>query len=244
MRRQEQWRPSGRSAHHTLRAGERVAMWPLVACGHCYPCRIGRENACANISLIGVHRDGALQDRLRIPASRSFRSVIAIPPSQRSSSPCRSPFERSVRGRVARRREGRRLRRGTDRAGDRRSSDRPRGDPYCSSTACRAASSADRQSAPTPLPRRRGDDPSPRHWSGRGATGQRSSTRRPAWPRSPGPQSSWSAQAGRVVVVGPWKQRRPAPDRRPRVQGDRCPRCELLHWRRVRRGGGARRPTT
>jgi threonine dehydrogenase-like Zn-dependent dehydrogenase len=55
-----------------LRAGERVAMWPLVACGHCYPCRIGRENACANISLIGVHRDGALQDRLRIPASQVF----------------------------------------------------------------------------------------------------------------------------------------------------------------------------
>ncbi len=55
-----------------LRTGERVAMWPLVSCGHCYPCRIGRRNVCANISLIGVHTDGALQDRLRIPATQVF----------------------------------------------------------------------------------------------------------------------------------------------------------------------------
>jgi L-gulonate 5-dehydrogenase len=55
-----------------LREGDRVAMWPLVSCGHCYPCRIGRRNACANISLIGVHTDGALQDRLCIPATQVF----------------------------------------------------------------------------------------------------------------------------------------------------------------------------
>jgi len=55
-----------------LRAGERVAIWPLTSCGHCYPCRIGRHNVCANISLIGVHRDGALSERLRLPASQVF----------------------------------------------------------------------------------------------------------------------------------------------------------------------------
>src|SRR6185312_16006120 len=27
-------------------AGDRVALWPLLPCGHCYPCRIGRPNAC------------------------------------------------------------------------------------------------------------------------------------------------------------------------------------------------------
>ena len=53
-------------------AGERVALWPLTSCGHCYPCRIGRANACSNISLIGVHRDGALAERLRLPASQAF----------------------------------------------------------------------------------------------------------------------------------------------------------------------------
>jgi len=55
-----------------LWVGQRVAIWPLISCGRCYPCRIGRSNACTSISLIGVHRDGALQDRLRLPASQVF----------------------------------------------------------------------------------------------------------------------------------------------------------------------------
>jgi threonine dehydrogenase-like Zn-dependent dehydrogenase len=55
-----------------LRPGDRVAVWPLTACGHCYPCRIGRRNVCSNISLVGIHRDGALQERLRVPADQVF----------------------------------------------------------------------------------------------------------------------------------------------------------------------------
>ena len=55
-----------------LQAGHRVALWPLVACGRCYPCRIGRDNVCANINLIGIHRDGMLQDLLRLPASQVY----------------------------------------------------------------------------------------------------------------------------------------------------------------------------
>jgi threonine dehydrogenase-like Zn-dependent dehydrogenase len=55
-----------------LRPGQRVALWPLVACGRCYACRVGRDNVCANINLIGIHRDGMLQDLLRVPASQVF----------------------------------------------------------------------------------------------------------------------------------------------------------------------------
>lgn len=55
-----------------LVAGQRVAIWPLVACGDCYPCRIGRHNVCANINLVGVHRDGALQDHVRLPAAQVY----------------------------------------------------------------------------------------------------------------------------------------------------------------------------
>jgi threonine dehydrogenase-like Zn-dependent dehydrogenase len=62
----------GPDAPAHLRAGERVAVWPLTACGHCYPCRIGRRNVCTNISLVGIHRDGALQERLRLPATQVF----------------------------------------------------------------------------------------------------------------------------------------------------------------------------
>ena len=62
----------GPSCPAGLRAGERVAVWPVTACGHCYPCRIGRRNVCSNISLVGIHRDGALQERVRVPADQVF----------------------------------------------------------------------------------------------------------------------------------------------------------------------------
>ena len=55
-----------------VRVGERVAVWPVLACGTCYPCSIGRENACANIAIIGAHVDGALQERLVVPAAQVF----------------------------------------------------------------------------------------------------------------------------------------------------------------------------
>jgi threonine dehydrogenase-like Zn-dependent dehydrogenase len=55
-----------------LRPGLRVALWPVRGCGHCYPCSLGRDNVCANLTLIGVHMDGALQERLTLPAAQVF----------------------------------------------------------------------------------------------------------------------------------------------------------------------------
>jgi threonine dehydrogenase-like Zn-dependent dehydrogenase len=52
--------------------GQRIAVWPLSACGYCHCCLMGRENACENISLIGIHVDGALQGLLRVPAHQAF----------------------------------------------------------------------------------------------------------------------------------------------------------------------------
>jgi len=59
----------GDSAHPE---GERVAIWPLLSCGHCYPCRIGRPNVCPDFRLVGVHLDGGLQEWLEVPASTVF----------------------------------------------------------------------------------------------------------------------------------------------------------------------------
>ena len=53
-------------------AGDRVALWPLLPCGHCYPCRIGRPNACPAFRLVGVHLDGGLAERLEVPAGLVF----------------------------------------------------------------------------------------------------------------------------------------------------------------------------
>lgn len=55
-----------------LAAGDRVAVWPLLPCGGCYPCRSARPNACVSLRLIGVHRDGGLQQRLSVPATQVF----------------------------------------------------------------------------------------------------------------------------------------------------------------------------
>lgn len=49
--------------------GDRVVVDPVVACGHCYPCRVGRPNVCANLEVMGVHRDGGFRDRLAVPAA-------------------------------------------------------------------------------------------------------------------------------------------------------------------------------
>jgi threonine dehydrogenase-like Zn-dependent dehydrogenase len=56
----------------TVTTGERVAIWPLLPCGGCYPCRIGRPNVCVSFRLVGVHIDGGLQEQLEIPASVVF----------------------------------------------------------------------------------------------------------------------------------------------------------------------------
>jgi L-gulonate 5-dehydrogenase len=55
-----------------LSTGDRVAVWPLQACGECYPCRIGRPNVCPNFSLVGIHVDGGLQERFTVPAAQVF----------------------------------------------------------------------------------------------------------------------------------------------------------------------------
>src|SRR6516165_9584046 len=55
-----------------IQQGDRVAIWPLLPCGSCYPCRAGRPNVCPRFRLVGVHLDGGLQERLEVPASTVF----------------------------------------------------------------------------------------------------------------------------------------------------------------------------
>jgi threonine dehydrogenase-like Zn-dependent dehydrogenase len=62
----------GARTNDRLSEGDRVAIMPISSCGRCYPCRVGRSNACDNFSLIGIHTDGGLQERLRVPESQVF----------------------------------------------------------------------------------------------------------------------------------------------------------------------------
>ncbi|EMY34472.1 Oxidoreductase, Zn-dependent and NAD(P)-binding protein [Arthrobacter crystallopoietes BAB-32] len=59
--------------------GCRVAVWPLETCGSCYACSHGRENACYNMRIIGVHRDGGLSQRLLVQQGSVFRTSITEP---------------------------------------------------------------------------------------------------------------------------------------------------------------------
>jgi len=60
-----------------LAPGARVVVWPLESCGRCPSCRTGRENACYELVITGVHRDGALAERILMPAERVFATSAA-----------------------------------------------------------------------------------------------------------------------------------------------------------------------
>lgn len=61
------------------RIGERVAVDPVVSCGHCYPCSIGRPNVCKALQVIGVHRDGGFSEYAVAPAKNAFRLPDSVP---------------------------------------------------------------------------------------------------------------------------------------------------------------------
>ncbi len=58
-----------------LAVDQPVVIDPVVSCGQCYPCRIGRSNVCSKLEVIGVHRDGGFRRHLTAPAA----NVIPIP---------------------------------------------------------------------------------------------------------------------------------------------------------------------
>src|ERR1700744_3807404 len=62
----------GPDCREDLVVGQRVAVWPLRACGNCYPCSVGRPNTCDYFELIGIHTDGGLQDLLAVPAEQGY----------------------------------------------------------------------------------------------------------------------------------------------------------------------------
>lgn len=81
--------------------GTRVAVWPVRPCGACRPCRAGRENVCRHLQLLGVHRDGALQEHLETETS----ALVSTPGLSATQTALVEPVSIAVhsvhRGRVA-----------------------------------------------------------------------------------------------------------------------------------------------
>ncbi len=57
----------------SLAIGQHVVADPVISCGTCYPCRIGRSNVCANLQVIGVHRDGGFRAVAIVPEANAVK---------------------------------------------------------------------------------------------------------------------------------------------------------------------------
>ncbi|NTE88100.1 Zn-dependent oxidoreductase [Agrobacterium rubi] len=56
-----------------LAVGDHVVADPVISCGRCYPCRVGRSNVCAHLQVIGVHRDGGFRSTAVIPQENAVK---------------------------------------------------------------------------------------------------------------------------------------------------------------------------
>ncbi|RCS21869.1 Zn-dependent oxidoreductase [Phyllobacterium salinisoli] len=62
-----------------LSVGDHVVVDPVISCGHCYACRVGRSNVCANLEVLGVHRDGGFRSEVVVPASNAVKVSRSLP---------------------------------------------------------------------------------------------------------------------------------------------------------------------
>lgn len=53
-----------------VKLGDRCAINPYVFCGACAACRMGKENCCETMRVLGVHIDGGHAPRLAVPVAK------------------------------------------------------------------------------------------------------------------------------------------------------------------------------
>lgn len=64
-----------------FRPGDRVTVYPMIACGHCHTCLAGRPNICVNRITIGYEIDGGFAEFVKVPKAAVERgNVLSIPP--------------------------------------------------------------------------------------------------------------------------------------------------------------------
>ncbi|QMR78191.1 Zn-dependent oxidoreductase [Enterobacter sp. RHBSTW-00175] len=61
------------------RVGQRVSVDPVISCGHCYQCSVGKPNVCASLVVLGVHRDGGFSEYAVVPSKNAWVIPDAIP---------------------------------------------------------------------------------------------------------------------------------------------------------------------
>ncbi len=53
--------------------GDHVVMDPVMNCGQCYQCKIGRGNVCSKLQVRSVHIDGGYQEWIVVPAASLYK---------------------------------------------------------------------------------------------------------------------------------------------------------------------------
>src|SRR6202048_117346 len=62
-----------------IKPGDIVSAEMHVSCGHCHQCRLGEAHICQNLRIIGIDRDGAFAQFVKIPASNIWKLDPSIP---------------------------------------------------------------------------------------------------------------------------------------------------------------------
>ncbi|MFC0470662.1 zinc-binding alcohol dehydrogenase family protein [Halalkalibacter kiskunsagensis] len=57
-----------------LKAGDQVAVIPYIECGNCIACRRGKPNCCTDMQVMGVHRDGGMQQYISVPTKNLMKT--------------------------------------------------------------------------------------------------------------------------------------------------------------------------
>jgi len=57
-----------------LSAGDYCAVEPYLNCGQCIACRHGRPNCCVKLQVLGVHVDGGMRERIKVPIRKLHQS--------------------------------------------------------------------------------------------------------------------------------------------------------------------------
>jgi threonine dehydrogenase-like Zn-dependent dehydrogenase len=69
---------AGCGLSNDFREGTAVTLAPYTACGECASCLRGRPNACTSNQTLGVQRDGALTERITIPAEKLYTAPLTL----------------------------------------------------------------------------------------------------------------------------------------------------------------------
>ena len=56
-----------------LQVGDAVTVIPYLECGDCIACRSGKSNCCTTLQVVGVHRDGGMQEFITMPVDHLLK---------------------------------------------------------------------------------------------------------------------------------------------------------------------------